>query len=971
MKAHNADKPIYPPTASLFRKSLLCLAIFSAFGIANAQDSANNTGDEDTEVIEIRGIRASAAENLAIKRLSNAVVDAITAEDIGKFPDKNVADSLQRVPGIVIQRDGGEGSSVSIRGLSSDLTFTQLNGNFIASSPGAPSRSFSYELLPSNLVGKVEVYKSSEARLDEGGVGGTIIVSSRRPLDMEANSGAVSLEYTHADVSDKYEPQFSGIYSWKNDDENFGMLVGYTKQDRTNRSQIAGVNIVNQNFNYGERVNGQLVEGGATGFAPQSFVQNVLEEDRERTGVQFTAQWRPTDNFQIGFNYFNFTLGLDSILHQLEYPEWHNNTNYWLNVRVNEAANYVTGIDYSVGANGAEVPAQIPRLNGEYVREESTSDTYDIFASYEGDNYKLDFVVGHTESEGGPTEKYRAAYYSGSNSEQENSSAFWGWNFDNKKLTTYADPEMYNNLRAGIGGEADIGATDSSFVGGTQEEDYAQIDVDWFVDWSIVENFKFGAKYRSGKIRRDTRNTFYLAKDFDIAAGEASPGGITLQDDYSRNGGIPLITDVLADAPLGNLSDVINTNIYPAVDWNKYAAELNNNFKRYTRFEPDFVYEVEEEISAAYAQADYSYKAVRGNFGVRVVKTTTTSIASDRLEYRLDRSDNDGNDIPIDTAIQREVVVLPKEKDETHVLPSFNLVWDVNDNWVFRGAIAKVIARPSYNDLGRFQTLTYRSSEWAADSSLRADFNPVTDAEGWRGSGGNSTLDPFESVQVDLSLEYYYGEGSGLSLALFSKDVDNFVVPLTLDVQRTVPERNFTLPNGQNVTAGGDITVNDFSTSGNGSNATSRGLEVAIQHFFDNGFGVYGNYTRNITNQADVEVDGTKVGESSLLGSSEYQYNLSVFFENDQFSVRASYNKRGPTVNGPAPGWGLNFFTDTYDQVDVNASYNLTEDLTLTASVVNLTESESYVHIGDDTKDRFVSNGYTGRRAYAGINYRF
>ncbi|WP_299075320.1 TonB-dependent receptor [uncultured Paraglaciecola sp.] len=973
MKARTMGKSAFSPTSAVFKRSLLCIAIFSAMGSAHAQEQ-QQTADkeqEEAEVIEVRGIRASAAENLAMKRLSNSVLDAINAEDIGKFPDKNVADSLQRIPGVVIQRSGGEGSSVSIRGLSSDLTFTQLNGNFIASSPGAPSRSFSYELLPSNLVGRVEVYKSSEARLDEGGVGGTVIVHSRKPLDMESGSGAVNLEYTYADVTDKYEPQFSGIYSWKNEDENFGMLVGYTQQDRTNRTQTSAINIMNQNYEYSEMKDGQLVEGGAVGFAPQSFRQLVLEEDRERTGVQFTAQWAPTENFEMGINYFRFTLGLNSILHQLEYPEWHNNRNYWTDVRVDEAAEFVTGIDYSVGANGAEAIAQIPRINGEFVIEESTSDTFDIFAKYEGDSYSLDFVAGHTESEGGPTEKYRSAYYSGSNSQAVNGSDFWGWDFSGQQLETYMDPAMFTNLQNGIGGEPDIGATDSSFVGGTQEEDYAQLDLEYLPDWDGVDALRFGVKYRNGSIRRDTRNTFYLAKDFDVAAGEAAPGGITLEDDYSRNDGIPLITDVLADAPLGNLSDVINTNLFPAVDWHKYQANLNANFKPYTRFEPDYVYEVEEKIYAAYAQADYSWNKVRGNFGVRVVQTTTTSTASDRFEYRLDRTDDNGVDIPNDTAVQKEIVIVPKESKDTEVLPSFNIAWDINEDWVLRGAAAKLISRPGYSDLGQFQTLTYRSAEWASDSSARDDFNPERDGEGWTGSGGNSTLEPFKSTQMDISLEYYYGEGSGISLAVFHKNIDNFVVPLILEVDRNVPSRNFTLPNGQDVSLGGDVVVRNFSTSGNGSNAISKGMELAAQHFFDNGFGIYGNFTRNLTNVADVEVDGTKVGESPLAGSSKYQGNFSVFYENDLFSARISYNQRGPTIGGLNLSWEKNYYTDTYEQIDINGSYNITENLTLSASVINLTESDNYTHLGNDTKNRFISNSYSGRRLYAGVNYRF
>ena len=198
-------------------KSLFCASLITSSPFSLADDAASQNAKillkKNMEVIEVRGIRSSMAENLDVKRMSGSVVDAITAEDIGKFPDKNVADSLQRVPGVVIERDGGEGASVSIRGLSSELTFTQLNGNFIASSPGEPSRSFDYTLLPSAMIESVEVYKSPEARLDEGGVGGTVLMHSRKPLSMEANSGVFNVESTYADVTKEYEPQFSGLYS--------------------------------------------------------------------------------------------------------------------------------------------------------------------------------------------------------------------------------------------------------------------------------------------------------------------------------------------------------------------------------------------------------------------------------------------------------------------------------------------------------------------------------------------------------------------------------------------------------------------------------------------------------------------------------------------------------------------------------------------------------------------------------------
>lgn len=949
-----------------FIKSLLCLSVLGAIGSVHAQDTQPED-EETTEVIEVRGIRASSAENLAIKRLSNATVDAITAEDIGKFPDKNVADSLQRVPGVVIQRDGGEGATVSIRGLSSDLTFTQLNGNFIASSPGEPARSFSYALLPSTMISRVEVYKSSEARLDEGGIGGTVIMHSRRPLEMEANSGILNIEYTNADITDKYEPQFSGIYSWKNDDEDLGFLVGYTKQDRINRAQSSRVNILNQNFYYTEMVNQQTIDGGAQGYAPQSMVQEVLEEQREREGVQITAQWRPTERLELGMNYFRFTLGQDSILNQLEYPEWNNNDNFWTDIRVDAEAEYVTGIDYASGAGGTFMPSAIPRINGEYTIEESTSDTFDFFASYEGDDFNVKMSAGHTEAEGGPSEKFRAAYY------LNEASSYYGWDLTNKEMTTYMDPSAIDNLKAGIGGDADVGATDSSFVSGTQEETYASIDVDYYVDWGVVEKLVLGAKYRDGEIHRETRNSFYLSPDFDIA-GEEAAGTIDLDDDYSRNGGIPNITDVILSGSLDNLSDAINTNLFPAVDWYRYRDIVNENFVHYTRFEDNYVYDVNEKITAAYVQADYSYKEIRGNVGVRVVRNKTISGSSDKITYRLDWTDDDGAELPIDQQRVEDFVYIEKENTYTEVLPSLNIVWDINENWVLRGAAAKVMARPGYNSLGQFQTLTYTSSEYSADRSGEPNFDEVIDGEGWTGSGGNNNLQPFLSTQFDMSLEYYYGEGSGMGLALFKKDVDNFVVPLIIDITQSGPERQFTLPNANDkvVTAGGDdFTVREFSTSANGTDASSQGMEVFIQHFFDNGFGVYANYTYNDTNQANVELDGQKVGESPLTGSSKNQMNFSIFYEDDLFSVRASYNRRGKTVQGYNASWEKNYFQDPYAQVDLNASYNFSENLVFSASVINLTKSDTYTYLGDDTDKRFVQNAYAGRRFYAGATYRF
>ena len=205
-----------------------------ASNFAMAQDAV-----DQIEEIEVVGIRASLQQALEVKRQSNSIVDAISSEDMGKFPDKNVAESLQRVPGVTIQRQFGEGAAVSIRGAGQNLTLTTLNGQNVASTGWFvlenAKRSFNYELLPSELVGNIEVYKSSQADIAEGGVGGTVVINTRKPLDQDPLSAYASIEASHQSDSDSTDPQYSGMVSWKNDEETFGVLVFC----RCSRAQLA------------------------------------------------------------------------------------------------------------------------------------------------------------------------------------------------------------------------------------------------------------------------------------------------------------------------------------------------------------------------------------------------------------------------------------------------------------------------------------------------------------------------------------------------------------------------------------------------------------------------------------------------------------------------------------------------------------------------------------------------------------
>ncbi|ATC95086.1 TonB-dependent receptor [Pseudoalteromonas tunicata] len=976
MLAFGCNQYTFGSSVTLY-KSLLSLSILSAMSSAYAQqESPKIPLPDDMEVIEIRGIRASLAENLDVKRMASSVVDAITAEDIGKFPDKNVADSLQRVPGLMIERNGGEGASVSIRGLSSELTFTQLNGNFIASSPGEPSRSFDYALLPSSMIERVEVFKSSEARLDEGGVGGTVLMHTRKPLNMEANSGVLNVETTYADVTKEYQPQLTGLYSWKNDNETFGILFGYTAQERTNRTLAGGTdgnvwrytgqgNPVDVNNNAVENNNSWDIVTDAEGnrfdgvWFPQVVRGSVFNEKRQREGVQLSTQWRATHALEFGLNYFGFSLERDSTHSVVDIPEWSLNPSFLTDVGLDESGTIVNAMQFDASASGVEHDMQLPWMRGSYVREKSTSDTLDFNVTYEGDLFKLRFVAGHTQSDGGPSESWEAAYKSSNAGENastvENAAQTAGWSIDRNSVSLNIDPNTLTNLLNGIGGGRDPGSSNSSFVRSELAETYYQGDLDFYADWGMLKTIKTGVKYRKATLHRETANTFFLDPNFDIAAAQASDNGITRFDSYQWNNGMPLAKDVFTSED--NLIGGFSINQMPTIDWDKYRNTILTNYVPYTRIEDNFVYDIEEQISAFYIQGDFEFNDVRGNLGVRVVQTTTMTSSTDLYTYLLDHTnDQTGEAVTGDARFLDDYQLVTQENTDTQILPSFNIAWDATDDLVVRGAVAKVMSRPDYSDLGGQQHITFVSDEWAQD---RAAFN---EQAGFSGRGGNKNLKPFESLQSDISLEYYYGEGSAMGLALFYKKVDNFVVPLVIDSLQYFAGKD-------QVVAAGTITISPYSTVGNGTNAVSKGVEVFLQHAFDNGFGFNANYTYNKTNKADVSVDGQAFGQSPLIGSAKYQYNTSVYYEGDYFNVRASYNKRGETVLGLNSG--LNVYQDPYSQIDLNASIHLYEGLSFTAAVINLTQSGSVTRLGNDTDARLLNASYSGRRYYAGFNYSF
>lgn len=993
--AHAQDAPANPDAAAAQADAARAQADAAAAraDAAAAQSDAAQAQDEAQDIV-VTGYRQSIEQSLSQKREANAFVDVITAEDVGKFPDKNVADALQRVPGVIIERDGGEGSRVSIRGLSSDLTLTQLNGNFIASAGNDPSRSFDYLLLPANLIGSVEVFKSPEARLDEGGVGGVIINRTRKPFDLQPFSGNIAVEGTYSDVTKKVEPQISGLLSWRNEDKTFGVLLGATYQVRTNRTLGANTESWHwwaddstatpaTDINGNTYANDDAIsywDGGTTTrsgthydgyWAPQSVNQSVLIGKRKRLGIQATVQVRPFDNFELTGNYFRFQLKGNQVNNVLKIPEW-GYGNFFTDARFDPSGTILQSATFEVPAEGTLCRAnanpctmETPAMQSYYDRQRSVSNTFDLHGDWNVGRLNVNFAVGKTKASGGPSFQFfvqaKPRKVTGAGAAGNvNGNLLSQWSFTDQSVDTAFSPELQQNLMNGIS-QVDLGSTGSGFGNSTLEQKYAQIDLTRKFD-SFIDSIQVGAKWRDGRIHRETGRFEWYSDAANTRRYQDTAGAAVTQPDF------------FLSQPIGNIAGGFNTTVFPAFNMNNYLNYLNATYNGPVRVpEPENQYDIREKIWAGYAQLNFKSGPVRGNIGLRVANTKQSGVSTDVITYENDYCFN-GPGGPFDPNVpvgpDGNCLVIPRDGDPatgtpprqvkefspnneskqyTDWLPSFNISWDVTPNLLIRGAASKVIARPGYGDLAGARSLTFNSDAFVFD---RAQFGALP---GWFGDGGNFDLKPFNAWQYDLGLEWYFSRGSVIGASLFRKDVKDFIVPLVLDIQSEV--------------AGQQVTVQQYSTQANGSKARSQGIELYAQHTLSFGLGAQVNFTYNDTSVADVTLNGTKVGTSPLVGSAKTQINASVFYETPKLLLRASYNRRGEQVGGIQSG--LNVYSDPYDQIDLNASYNFFDNLQLTASVINLTKSEQRAHLGNDTKDRFVSNYYSGRRAYLGLSYKF
>lgn len=640
----------------VFKKKLLpqliaLIVSTTAFNIVYAADETPEAAP-GSQVVEVRGIRDTLKKNLAGKRDSQNIVDTVNSEDLGKFPDKNVADSLQRVPGISVDRTWGEGRDIFVRGTDKSLNMTQLNGQSVASAywwkNDSQSRGFNYDILPSELVGSLDVYKSPSADLDEGSIGGLVNVKTRKPLQFKTPLTAqFSLEATYSDLPKKTDPQISGLVNWKNDENTLGVLLSLSKQKRTMRRD--GLENFTDSTKY--TIVDQNNVATPNAYASWGGGSAIFRQDRERTTGNVTLQIKPNRDSDISLNYINSDMNMDN-----------NNQNYlWQIGGLADANNviritnprFITTSDGTKAVVGGTVgPTTGVSFEPIYREAYIKSKILDLEGNYEGDGWKLHGQLGSTSAEGG--------------SKHDRNFWFTG----NTRATVNIAPDTY-----------EVSYLDMSPLDPTKltlqnardwvrkmesKENYVQGDLTWDLTGSFIKDIKLGLKYRDNTVQNHrTIGT----------VGPGSTGWQSLSLADLSTGPSPLLSQAAATS--GSLTQYAWVN--DALAASKGFAMYDKGMV-YNEAKGEY-YKIQEKITAAYVKADFAADKWRGDFGVRLVKTEQTSEAYQDLTGK-------GN-----------YVIGSTTRTYNDVLPSLNVVYDLRKDLILRGAVARVMARNTYSDL--------------------------------------------------------------------------------------------------------------------------------------------------------------------------------------------------------------------------------------------------------------------------------
>ena len=991
---------MYYPKA---KRKLIVLAVASACvaapAFAQQQEANSSTTVDPLQTVVVTGLRNSLASSMNLKRNSDGIVDGIVAADIGKFPDTNLAEALQRISGVSIDRSIGEGSKVTVRGVGPDFNLVLLNGRQMATSNlgDRAGRAFDFANLASEAVSQIQVYKTSRAENPVGGIGATLNVMTARPLDRPGFQSSIGAKMVYdtsnnklpADLkaSSSLTPEVSGIFSNTFADGKIGIALSASYQERNLGFNQASVGNGWRGPFRGDDQNswGVIPQAGTPNAAgivnrpkagdlyqvPQNLNYAMNGVKRQRTNGQLTLQFAPVKEL---------VTTLDYTYSENKIQTKRSDLSAWFNFQGARPGTWTDGpisapLIYTEILNPANGDIS---MGGADFATKTANNALGFNATWRpSDRLKLEVDAHKSTAESTPDSPY------GSNNTIGTASFSRG--------TTSADFSKDFPVLSIAGADfvrAGQQVTGSLFQNGYMKGEVAQAQAKGQLKIGEASDLKFGLS----ATEVNNRSAFSNNQRDDTWGGATNasdyPSGLwhpeTLRQYFSKLDG--------SDNPaLFN-----NFNTFNFEEVRALAAKVTGKPDLYM---PKSTYDTDqrtqEKSKSLFLQFNTDWNTalpMRTAIGVRY---ETTDVVSTALVPTA-------TSITMTSVNEFEVGFAPTKSFTTltgaykHVLPSFDFDVDLRPDLKLRASYGESIGRPRYDQIQGGQVL---------ESLARVN--------GGAGSQGNPGLLPVKSKNIDLSAEWYYNKTSFASVGYFHKDLVNYAgqskvtaqpfgvrtpvggalwnqaVASGCAQQDTLCIRNFIFSQratAPGVTVGvrdgngnltgkilgqpGDPIANfNITTFSNQKAASLYGAEVNLQHMFGNtGFGIQANYTYV---RSDNQFDNAGLGEQFAVVGLSNSANLVGIYEDAKWTVRAAYNWRDKFLSGTFDGTGdpNPNYVEPYGQLDISVAYNFSDKLSLQAEVINATDATSRVHGRTKTQALYVTQ--TGPRFMLGARYKF
>ncbi|MFT3754710.1 MAG: TonB-dependent receptor [Pseudoxanthomonas sp.] len=913
----------------------LALQVAAFAATAQQADDTQATPAQDgqateLETVVVSGYRASVEKALDIKRGEAGVVDAIVAEDVGKFPDLNLAESLQRIPGVVITRDAGEGRNISVRGLGPDFTRVRINGMEALSTVGASDQSggsnrgrgFDFNVFASDLFSQMIVRKTAQADVEEGSLGATVDLRTSRPFDYDGFTLAVNGQMGYGQMAGKADPRVAALIANSWADGKFGALLSVAYSEKQTLEEGSGTGRwANGTSNGGFNAATTFTDArSASVYHPRFPRYTLMEHDQKRTGVTGSLQFKPSDRTQFALDALYSKIDAvrdEAYIEAISFSRGLANPNPTTNPLTGKPNTIVRD---GVIQNGALVYGVFDNVD---IRSENRHDEWNTVytqLNLEGehkftDNFKISGKVGTSKSE---HENPIQTTIIMDKYDVDNYSYDYRGGWYNPVLNYGIDPTDPSGWTL-----AEIRLR-PQYV--TNEFDNAQLDF----NWNIGAGFRLKGGVQAKDYSFDTRE---LRRASELAVPNFAGGTrivpadlteLASLRDVSGSPGTWIIPDYEAVA---NLFDIYSNS-------GTFAVPIRAVNTR----------SVEEKDRGVYLMGEFSTELgpipVSGNFGVRYVRTkqTSTGIAT-------------ASGSPVAATVTREY---------SDTLPSMNLVAELTPDLLLRLGAAKVMTRPGLGALTPGVTVNVAGGARTV-------------------SGGNPNLDPTRAKTADLGLEWYFNDGAMLGLGLFYKDIDSYV-------QTTREIRNYgasglpaSLLDGTGASVTDDFT---FTIPLNTPGGELNGVEANyIQPFTFlpgkwSGLGVQLNYTWVDSKIQYLNSAGTNVLKTDLLGLSRTAWNATLFYEGDKFSGRVSATNRDDYLI-QAPGAEAGFNLDgVHGQtgtttIDASLRWKMGEQVELSLEGINLTDVAQESWVSNPSVTLPLDYSKTGRQFLLGVRYKF